>query len=482
MSEEWQRLDPRMLLVHPVDEVRRFLPALLGILLLGSARGSLYPALVALLVLVVVGLVRYLTTSYRITDTRVELQRGLLSRQRLSTPLDRVRTVDLTASVTHRLLGLTAVRIGTGSVATDAGDRLELNGLATAEAARVRALLLRAADAAQPAPDPTLPAPAAPAAVATFRPGWLRYAPFSGQGLVVIGGIVSVGSQVLEQTQVRIDLEEVDLPVGSGLLVASAVLALLVGGAAVTVLGYLVANWRLTLTRAPGSWHLRRGLLTTHETSIDAERVAGVSVGEDAGLRWTGGARLAAIVTGVDRSERGSEVLVPPAPADEVRSAATAVVGSEPLTAPLSTHGAAATRRRWLRALVPTTGLALALAGLVAAGGPAWLLVPAAAAPAVGVALARDRARALGHALTDEYVVTRSGSVLRRREVLARQHVIGWTFRDTWFQRRVGLTTLHATTAGGRGYVTVMDLPVGDGVALADRAVPGLVGPFTAAT
>ena len=45
------------------------------------------------------GLLRYLTTSFRITGGRIELQRGLLNRHVLSTPLDRVRTVDLTSSL-----------------------------------------------------------------------------------------------------------------------------------------------------------------------------------------------------------------------------------------------------------------------------------------------------------------------------------------------------------------------------------------------
>ncbi|MDE0778612.1 MAG: hypothetical protein OSB43_20215, partial [Nocardioides sp.] len=39
-DREWQRLDPRMLLVHPVREVLRFLPVLLGLFLAGSAGGG----------------------------------------------------------------------------------------------------------------------------------------------------------------------------------------------------------------------------------------------------------------------------------------------------------------------------------------------------------------------------------------------------------------------------------------------------------
>jgi putative membrane protein len=58
--------------------------------------------------------------------------------------------------------------------------------------------------------------------------------------------------------------------------------------------------------------------------------------------------------------------------------------------------------------------------------------------------------------------------------------VIGWNFTSTWFQRRVGLTTLVATMAGGRQSVTVLDVPDDTATALADTALPGLVSQFLA--
>ena len=58
--------------------------------------------------------------------------------------------------------------------------------------------------------------------------------------------------------------------------------------------------------------------------------------------------------------------------------------------------------------------------------------------------------------------------------------MIGWNLRATWFQRRVGLTDLVATTAGGRQSVRVLDLPADDAVALAREAQPGLLEQFLA--
>jgi putative membrane protein len=62
--------------------------------------------------------------------------------------------------------------------------------------------------------------------------------------------------------------------------------------------------------------------------------------------------------------------------------------------------------------------------------------------------------------------------------VLHADHVIGWNFRATWFQRRVGLTTLVATTAGGGQAVPVLDIPEDLAVELAERTLPDLVSQF----
>ena len=68
-----------MLLVHPVRELIRFLPVLIGVFVAGTASGSDGPwQLLGVGVPIALGLLRYVTTSFRITDGRIELRRGLL--------------------------------------------------------------------------------------------------------------------------------------------------------------------------------------------------------------------------------------------------------------------------------------------------------------------------------------------------------------------------------------------------------------------
>lgn len=479
----WRRLDPRMLLVHPVRELVRFLPALIALAVAGSASGRFDWQLLGVVFPIALGILRYLTTSFRITAGRIELQRGLLNRKISSTPIDRVRTVDLTASPIHRVLGLTTVRIGTGVASGDDADGLDLDGLRVAEARSLRQDLLAVAPVPEDGEVLDGGAPLEPdRPLARFAPSWLRFAPFTGSGLVIAAAAMGLLGQFSDGLGLWDDVDPEPQRFESApswLAIAALVVAALLAVVVLSVLGYLVTNWGFRLTHTTGTWHLRRGLLTTRETSLDEERIAGVGLGEPLALRVARGRHLVAIVTGVDRSESGSSTLVPPSPQDVAPHVAAAVLGTaEPVTSPLRPHGPAAARRRWTRALLPAALLPAAAVVLGVAGGPWWPVLPALLALPLAAALAVDRTAGLGHALAAGHLVARSGSLTRRREALDAGHVIGWTFQDTWFQRRAGLVTLHATTAGGSGAVTVLDVPEADAVRLADDALPGLAAQF----
>ena len=311
-----------MLLVHPIREVIRFLPVLVVFVVARTAAGGEQWQLLGIAFPIALGLLRYLTTSFRISDGRIELQRGLLNRHVLSTPVDRVRTVDLTSSPIHRVLGLTKVRIGTGTASTSDEDRIDLDGLPLDRARELREELLRTSTA-----DDDVAAAASPERdVVTFDPSWVRFAPLTGSGVVIAAAALGAGSQLLQAVGFfeGLDLESVDRPgVSLVILVPLLVLAALVVISLLSIGGYVVSNWgfRLTRTRGAATWHLTRGLFTTRETTLDDDRVAGVSMSEPLGLRLARGARLSAIVTGLDRRQ-GSSTLVPPAPRQVVERVA----------------------------------------------------------------------------------------------------------------------------------------------------------------
>ena len=479
----WRRLDQRMLLVYPIREVGRMFPLLVGVVLAGSGSGrSGLWGLIGGAVAIGTGLLRWFTTTYRITSAQVQVRRGLLRRQVVSVSLDRVRTVDVSVSVMHRILGLTRVTVGTGLSDRGRDNALRLDGLSSADATRLRNELLHRNDSTE-----ALVA-ASQEVLVVAAPSWVRYAPFTLSGFVTIFVVLGFAWRVVSEAHV--DPRRLTIVSGQ-LAVDTPWLAALVGGlvllvlvAAASTLGYVLAFWGFRLVRtADGVLQVTRGLISTRSTAIEERRLRGMELSEPLLLRAARGARCIAIATGlrVGRgAERGGTLLLPPAPREEaVRVVAEVLRTRDPVTAPLARHGDAAHRRRYTRVAIALTILAAA-AVLVSRLVPllAWtweamlLLVPC------GVALAYDRYRSLGHARVGRFLVARRGSLVRRRYMLDCDGIIGWNLTQSFFQRRLGLATLTATTAAGRQGYDVQDVSLNEAVRIADQAVPGLLTPF----
>ncbi|MGA8548510.1 MAG: PH domain-containing protein, partial [Mycobacterium sp.] len=189
----WQRLSPRMLLVHPVHELLRELPLLIGGLVLGSTTGNQSWTVAVIALSVVVGVARWFTTSYRIEadpeSGQVQLRAGLLNRKVLSVPRNRIRSVQTDARLLHRLLGLAVLRVSTGQEAR-AEHGFELNAVRVDQVPRLRAILL--ADSPQAAEATTAQPTTASAVLARWQPSWLRYAPLSFSGLLIMAAAAGV--------------------------------------------------------------------------------------------------------------------------------------------------------------------------------------------------------------------------------------------------------------------------------------------------
>jgi putative membrane protein len=501
----WRRLDRRMLLIHPIQEIPRALPALLAAFVAGngSGRGLIWIA-VAFAITLGFAFSRWFTTRYRVTEDRVEVSSGLFRRRVRAVSRDRIRTVDVTARAMHRLLGLARAEVGTGRSDLNEGGGVRLDGLTAADAAALREELLhrrRAEPTAGQAPSADAPAAGAPAPAAAqappeielarLDPSWVRYAPFTLSGVVsvgvVLGFLLNVANEAHFDPQNWGPARHLADRLGHAPVALTALALLLLALMAVVVastVGYALAFWDFRLTRHPGgTLHVSRGLITTRATTIEERRLHGAEVSEPLLLRMVAGARLIAIATGlrVGRgAERGGSLLVPPAPRAEVRRVAAEVIGApEPVTCPLAAHGPRARTRRYTRALA---GWALLVAALAivhwAISGPWWLPVAALALLPIAVALAADRYRNLGHAVTGGRLVAGGGSLIRRRAVVAAEGIIGWNVERSFFQRRAGLATLTATTAAGEQHYDVQDVEIGEALGVAEELLPGLAAPF----
>lgn len=481
---EWGRLDPRMIVVKPLNELLGLLPLLFALVFLGNVETWRVVAGVGTVALIVLyGLFAWLTTKYRVTDTQVELHSGLVFRQRKAIPRDRIRTVDLTAKLGHRLFGLSAVRVGTGQQERQPGEGVVLDAVTTVEAERLRQVfLLRRAAAPEAEAE-------ADTEITRLDKRWYRYAPLTLSGLLGIAITVGFGMNIAGE----LDLEFSEVRVLRGLFgwlsAQPLVTVLLIAAAAVLVLSalaslliYLLQNHDFRLSRhSDDTLRVKRGLLTTRSVSVEENRLRGVALHEPLLLRAARGARLNAVTTGLGVRQATSSLLVPPAPRAESHRVAADVLrlARTPTTTPLTRHPRAARTRRLVRATVPPTVVAAVLAVLSAvAEWPHWPWALVAATVPLFVLIGLDRYRSLGHALTERYLVTRAGSLNRRTVALQRTGIIGWRVDQSLFQRRASLVTVTAITAAGNGHYAVTDIGESDGVALADAAVPDLLTPF----
>ena len=481
---EWRRLDRRSLGVTALllagVSVSAGVPIVIGTGL--PALGWLGTGAVLLVGGgVLADLVRLRRTRFRCTAERLEAEFTFVVHTRKSLPRERIRNVDLTANPLHRALGVAVLSVGTGRQESSGQGRITLAPLALADAEALRTELLhRVAEA--PADGP----------LATLDPRWIRYAPVSfvapALGLSAFGALFKVadwfgaGGGLLDWL---LDLSgELPLAVSILFLLALAVAAGVVGAAGL----FAEMWWHYRLEREPGgTLHVRRGLLTTRSITLEEQRLRGVEVVEPLGARLAGAARVDAVATGMKRDDdkTDSKTLLPAAPRAVAHDVAAKVLGEPVLDdVRLVPHPPAARGRRLRWALLAAAApvLVLLLLGvlltdvlLVLGGALAVVVLP------VAVALALDAYRSLGHGTTTRHLVSRRGTLRRGTVVLERDGVIGWTVKQSVFQRRRGLATFTATTAAGSGAYSIRDAGADEGLAFAAAAVPGLLTPFASA-
>ncbi|MDJ0392306.1 PH domain-containing protein [Rhodococcus sp. G-MC3] len=479
-QQPWLRLDKRMLLVHPVNEAVKVLPVLLVSFVLGSQSGNHYWGSIIVAAVVVFAILRWFTTSYRIGPVHVQLRTGVFQKKLLSVPRSRIRSVDIEAGVLHRVLGLSILRIGTGQQAGK-GEKFELNALDAGAVPALREELLQRATRTVDAPGSP---PPAETEIAHWRTSWVRYAPFSFTGVVTIAAAVGVlfqyglGQRLADSSVVSNSIDSAE-HLGIVVIVVVGLVILLIIASLFACARYLIAYGNLTVTDDGTRLHVDHGLLRTRSTTLDRKRLRGTSLSEPLLLRIARGAKLDAIMTGVSAEKKESSLLLPQAPAAEALRMMTVVLGDAGLHAdaqkPLQSHGPAARRRRYTRAVGPAAAVGVAVGVAETLGAPIPALVWAAVVVLVlgAVFVAWDRYRGLGHAVLPGWLITRHGSLDRTRHSLEAAGIVGWTVSQTFFQRRAGVATIIAATPAGTGHYEVLDIPIEQAWALVEAVTPG---------
>lgn len=485
-------------------------------------------ALAFLAVMGYLDMLRLRATRFRVTAERMEMRSGIIATSVRSIPRERVRSVDVAAPVYARVLGLCSVTVGTGEKVGSGAEQLTLLYVTAEQGERLRRdLLRRGTDATRE--EGAEAAGTEEAELARFEGRWLAYAPVTtatlGVGLGAVTGLLGLNAQtggagwewVSDKAGLPSAAEVSAFVMSQALTVVPLfLLGLLVSGVVVLTAVALETWWNYRLTREPdGTVRLRRGLLTSVSLSVEGRRLNGVTLHEPYLLRLSGAADVRAVATGLSGADEqktsAKSRLSPPMPRPRARRLAADLMRTpdSPLDTALAAHPRAALRRRFTRAgVVTAAGLVLSavLAWLHTRATAAWwevvreaeselILVPLAtglveSAPlwlwavlAAGIAAAAfwyavGSYRGLGHALHPRYLVVRKGMAVRDTVTLERAAVIGWRISRSPFQRRLGLATVAATTAAGRGVYEARDVSMGQGLAWANEAVPELLEPF----
>lgn len=476
-----QRLSARSLAIDPIKRLGAvLLPVTAAFVLSGhfTVDRAAYYGLVAGVLSVLYSLVRWATFRYTVHDSRLDITSGLLARKSRSIPLDRIRSVDLTASPLHRLTGLVVVHVDAAAGGTGRADEGVLDAVTAAEGARLRRLLLgRRSNGAEPVGvGKAMPSAAV---LARARASWFLLSPLTGAylfaPLAVLGTLWGwlAQSDVLDEQRVEGVAAWV---LADPWVVGVAALALFVLGLPLASVGMTsLLNWDFTVRGTPDAVELARGLFTRRHVTLERRRLRGWELVEALPARPVRAGRLRALVTGVGSDSHHSRAeLLPVAPVDAALALAAETVGVPAV--PLHAHPPAARRRRLFRAVAPWTVLA-ALAF--------WSGAPAAGFPLLGLALlgvplGLDRYRSLGHAYDGTHVCVRSGSWSRGTVVTHRRAVVGWQVRQTLFQRRQGLATLVVGVGAGTGAYAAVDMDAADAGAFAHRVTPRWLAPVLA--
>ncbi len=488
-------------MLHPMTLIQRFLVSLPALILLlfpvirsgGSAEvvPILAVVLYSVLALPLIFL-RYFRFRYQITEREVLIHSGVLTRQHRSIPLERIQNIEIEQSLLPRLFGTAKVKIETAGSAQTEGV-LEYVSLARARDIReiVRTYQRQQSEGPDLEPAPGSEATAArqetpaadPREVLLALPlyrvllvGMLRFS------LLYIALIFSALQQL------NPDPDEIELWLTRGFLQPIAAFAIaspwLLTAIAIAlaillswVTGILVSfnkYFNFTLWLEGNKLHKRSGLLTLSEGTIPLKRVQALLFRANALMRHFRWYALQLQTMGLESAQKGEQLAAPLARLTEAQAIGQRIY---PFEMPAAFHPVSRLTIR--RAIVRfTLFLFLIMAALTywAGAGAAWLLL---LVPLI-VVYAIMRYRNMGYAYDDTTLFVRKGVFIFTVWVIpiARFQVLYTS--SSFFQRRLGLQTVYADTAGAGSVASaeIFDLPADEAGRLVDALYARFKSPF----
>jgi putative membrane protein len=404
----WHRLHP----LSPAVRAGRALIAI-GVIFLptlvsgGTSTWDVAWHFIAAGALIVLGVVSWLVTRWRIDGNDLRIETGLLRRSSLRYPLSQVQAIDTMRPGLARALGLAELRLRMGG--TGGAARLAYLPVVQANALRARLLAL-SQGAHEETPEPL------DRELVRIPPGRVAVSLLLSGPMIVLVAYVAV-------------LASLGAAGKHGLL--GVTLPILIG-AAIAIWRRFNRSFQATVAEAPEGLRVRSGLVETTAETIPRGRVQAVQLVEPLLWRPFGWCRLEVDVAGRVRDRSDAE------------------------------RG-----KRRLRTLLPVGTLAEAtqLLALLVPGAPD----PERRPPRRARWKSPLRYRCLSYAFDERYAVATSGRVARTASWVPLAKVQSLRRIEGPAQRRLQLASVYLDTAGKRFGAAFRDLDGGDAHAVTDR-------------
>lgn len=432
------KLHPAAIAVGAVEAiVGLLLPlAAIGVATLLGGGGGLAPlisvaiyGLAAVGIAVVLGYVRWASTTYRLDADAISMRRGVLQRQQASVPVERVSSIDTVQGPVHRLLGVIELRVQAAGGGQEPEIRLQAVSQEAAAAVRRHVGGAREesiGEAVEPKVVRRLSRRALTVAALT-----------SGQITVVLPVLAALSQSVDDLAGQGGEAEAVNrylVPesLGEGAMLLA---VLLVAAWLLAIAGTVVAFAGFTVSRDGDRVRIRRGLLQRRVSTIPVGRIQAIRVVEGLLRQPLGLVSLRVESAGYAKEASVNTALFPLLPRREVDDFLRTAVPE--LAAPLGPLERPPARASWIYVGRP------ALLG-VAVGVPlAFLFSPfALALIPLAVAVGVLRRRAAGWRIGDGFLVARSRRLARTTILAAGLRLPERTYAQGPLARRLGLATL----------------------------------------
>lgn len=406
-------------------------------------------------------LARYFGFRYRHLDHALIIDSGLISRRRRVIPVARIQNIDVRQNVLQRVCGVAELRVETAG-----GSRTEavLAVLSRSDADALRLELLAGRHDAEAVPEPQAET------LARLSTADLALAGATSNQIGLAAAGIAGALQLLEHLPLADWPAEIEpetlVPAAPTIAIAAitigALLLILLAGWMLSVVGAVIGYHGFTLERTGSELHKRYGLLARWEGSLPLHRVQAIRIEESLLRRPLGLAAIrietAGATPGRDQNG-GTEAFVPLIRHADVPTLVARVLDEIDYSAVHLRPVHPRARRRIFRRLA--TPIVLAAGLLALALHPGWLALLVLLPPARLLASLQYRNR--GYTRQNGYLIARSGFFNRITCIMPERKIQTLHLSASPFQRRHGLTTLIAVSAGGpRAEARVRDLSAAD--------------------